>query len=173
MTRVYTSLVNTCTMALPQSFMNIVIIIHTVFIQIVAAATINFSLAWVRLLIKGGSYSRVAFINFGPILDGVIHENCSTEGWFSKTALRVIEIGSSKKLSRCSKTKPIPSSVTEQASALYLRSWSHPLNRVRACMRLLFLSRSSRSGYYSRCGFYSGIPSACTCLLFTHTKKGL
>ena len=52
----------------------------TVFIQIVAAPTINFSLAWVRLLIKGGSYSRAAFINFGPILDGVIHKNCSTEG---------------------------------------------------------------------------------------------
>ena len=53
---------------------------HTVFIQIVAAATINFSLAWVRLLIEGGSYSRAAFINFGPILDSVIHKNCSTEG---------------------------------------------------------------------------------------------
>ena len=49
-------------------------------IQRVAAATINFSLAWVRLLIKGSSYSRAAFINFGPILDGVIHTNCSTEG---------------------------------------------------------------------------------------------
>ena len=45
--------------------------VYTVFIQIVAAATINFSLAWVRLLIKGSSYSRVAFINFGPILDSV------------------------------------------------------------------------------------------------------
>ena len=49
-------------MALPQSFMNIVIIIHTVFIQIVAAATINFSLAWGaatnqgRLLFEGGFY---------------------------------------------------------------------------------------------------------------------
>ena len=52
---------------------------HTVFIQIAAVATINFSLAWVRL-IEGSSYSRVAFINFGPILDAVIHKNCSTEG---------------------------------------------------------------------------------------------
>ena len=39
-------------------------------IRIVAAATINFSLAWVRLLIESGSYSRVAFINFRLILDG-------------------------------------------------------------------------------------------------------
>ena len=35
---------------------------YTVFIRIVAAATINFSLAGVRLLIEGGSYSRTAFI---------------------------------------------------------------------------------------------------------------
>ena len=125
----------------------------TVFIRIVAAATINFSLAWVRLLIEGGSYSRAAFINFGPILDDVIHKNCSTEGWFSKTALRVIEIRSSKKLPRCSKTKPRPSSVTEQASALYLRSWPHPLNRVRACVRLLF-----EGGYY----FFRWVPGAAT-----------
>ena len=40
---------------------------HTVFIRIVAAATINFSLAGVRLLIEGGSYSRAAFIYFGGI----------------------------------------------------------------------------------------------------------
>ena len=39
--------------------------INTVFIRIVAAATTNFSLAGVRLLIEGGSYSRAAFINFG------------------------------------------------------------------------------------------------------------
>ena len=39
--------------------------IYTVFIRIVAAATINFSLAGVRLLIEGGSYSRTDFIYFG------------------------------------------------------------------------------------------------------------
>ena len=33
---------------------------HTVFIRIVAAATINFSLTGVRLLIEGGSYLRAA-----------------------------------------------------------------------------------------------------------------
>ena len=53
---------------------------YTVFIRIVAAATINFGLAWVRLLIEGGSYSRAAFINFGQILDAVIHKICSIEG---------------------------------------------------------------------------------------------
>ena len=37
--------------------------LHTVFIRILAAATINFSLAGVRLLIEGGSYSRTIFIN--------------------------------------------------------------------------------------------------------------
>ena len=37
----------------------------TVFVRIVAAATINFNLARVRLLIEGGSYSRAAVINFG------------------------------------------------------------------------------------------------------------
>ena len=45
--------------------------IYTVFIRIVAAATINFSLAWMRLLIEDGSYSRAALVYFRPILDGV------------------------------------------------------------------------------------------------------
>ena len=36
--------------------------INTVFIRIVAAATINFALSFVRLLIEGGSYSRAATI---------------------------------------------------------------------------------------------------------------
>ena len=35
---------------------------HTIFTRIVAAATINFSLVPVRLLIEGGSYSRAALI---------------------------------------------------------------------------------------------------------------
>ena len=42
-------------------------------------ATVNFNLAWVRLLIEGGSYFRVAFINFGPMLGGVVHKNHITE----------------------------------------------------------------------------------------------
>ena len=39
--------------------------INTIFIRTLAAATINFSLAGVRLLIEGGSYSMAAFSNFG------------------------------------------------------------------------------------------------------------
>ena len=42
------------------------ILCNTVFVRIVAAAAINFSLACVRLLIEGDSYARAAFINFGP-----------------------------------------------------------------------------------------------------------
>ena len=38
--------------------------IPTVFIRIVAAATINFAPSSVRLLIEGGSYSRAATIYF-------------------------------------------------------------------------------------------------------------
>ena len=133
--------------------MHVPVQIYTVFIRIVAAATINFSLAWVRLLIEGGSYSRAAFINFGPILDGIIHKNCNTEGWFSKTALRVIEILSSKKLPCCSKPNSRPSFVTKQASSLHLWSWPHPLNRVRACLRLLF-----KGGYY----FFRWAPGVAT-----------
>ena len=37
---------------------------YTVFIRIVAAATINFSPDRVRLLFEGGFYSRAALINF-------------------------------------------------------------------------------------------------------------
>ena len=37
---------------------------YTILIQIVAAATINFSPAWVRLLIEGSSYSRAALLIF-------------------------------------------------------------------------------------------------------------
>ena len=38
------------------------IYVYTVFTRILAAATINFSRAQVRLLIEGGSYSRAALI---------------------------------------------------------------------------------------------------------------
>ena len=68
--------------------------ICTVFIRIVAAATINFSLAWVRLLIKGGSYSRAVLL----ILDQYLTVNpqkivrCSKDDCFMKTAIQIIEI---------------------------------------------------------------------------------
>ena len=48
----------------------------TVFIRIVAAATINFSLAGVRPLIEGGSY-------FGAIPPPAIHKNSNAKTIFS------------------------------------------------------------------------------------------
>ena len=38
------------------------------------SAIINFSLVWVWVLIEDGSYSRAAFINFGPIPHSVLHK---------------------------------------------------------------------------------------------------
>ena len=43
------------------------IYVTIIFIRIVAAATIDFSLVGVQLLIEDGSYSRKAFIYFGGI----------------------------------------------------------------------------------------------------------
>ena len=96
----------------PHSACKRLLITITVFIRIVAAATINFSLDWVRLLIEGGSYSRAAFINFGPMLSGVVHKNRSTEDWLKKTSLWVIDVRLSEKLLRCSRIKPRLSSAT-------------------------------------------------------------
>ena len=42
-------------------------VLERALVQIVAVATINFSLAGVQPLIKGGSYLRMAFIYFGGI----------------------------------------------------------------------------------------------------------
>ena len=103
------------------------------------------------LLFEGGFYY------FGPILDGVIHKNCSAEGWFSKTALRVIETWSSKKLPCCSKNCLL--SPNKQARSTCDRDHTHLIeSRMRAAtisfaelqVWLLF-----EGGYYSRCGFYS------------------
>ena len=55
---------------------------NTVFIRILAAATINFSLAGVQLLIEGGSYLRAAFINFGVTSLGDIDTMTSFSGLF-------------------------------------------------------------------------------------------
>ena len=38
------------------------------------------------------AYSRAAFINFRLTLDGVLHKNCSTEDWFTKSALQAINM---------------------------------------------------------------------------------
>ena len=76
---------------------------------------------------------------------------------------RHIIIRPSKKLLRCSRTKLRLSSAMvcpERASVFHMRSWPHPLNRVRACVRLLFEGgyyffhwAPWRCGYYSMCGF--------------------
>ena len=55
-----------------------------VFIQIEAAA-INFSPAGMRLLIKGGSYSRAAFFIIPLGIINVID-------WFFRTAFQIIDI---------------------------------------------------------------------------------
>ena len=99
-----------------------------------------------RLLIEGGSYSRAAFIYFRPILDRVVHEDCSTEDWFTKIALREVDIQPSKKLIRCSRTKLRLSSAMvcpERASArsTYDRDHTHLIGFAHAC------------GYYSRAAF--------------------
>ena len=144
-------------------------IIYTLFIRIVAAATINFSRAWVRLLIEGGSYLRAAFINFGPIPHSVIRKNCSTEDWFMKTSLRVIDVRSSIKLLCCSRTELRLSSAivcpNERVHFTCDRDHTHLIDFAHACS---YYSRAAtisftelqvwllfEGGYYSRCSFYS------------------
>ena len=66
--------------AIPTSSFNSIqlffILVYTVFIQIVAAATINFSLAGVQPLIEGGSYSRTAFISEGYLCADPVVSSC-------------------------------------------------------------------------------------------------
>ena len=50
--------------------------------QIVATATINFSLAGVQLQIKGDYYLRAACINFRLISHSAVHSDCTTKDWF-------------------------------------------------------------------------------------------
>ena len=90
----------------------------------------NLSLAWIRLLIEGGSYLRVAFINFGLILDGVIHENYTTEDWLMKTAFWVIEIchqRSSHAAVESIQGCLLPCLGPELAITFQLQSWPHHL----------------------------------------------
>ena len=66
------------------------IIVTSIFTGIVAMATINFSLAQVRLLIEGGSYSRMSFINFRRYLAVPSTTTvASTQDWFLMTVLQV------------------------------------------------------------------------------------
>ena len=106
-----------------------------------------------RLLLEGG------FINFGLILDDVSPKNCSTKDWFTKKELCVINIRYSKKLPHSSRTGPGMSFAMvcpERVSAFHLWLWPHPLNRVCACVGLLFLSLSSRCSYYLRAATIQG-----------------
>ena len=123
------------------------------------------------LLIEGDSYSRAAFIDFRPILDSVIHKNFSTEDWFTEPILQVIDIWSSKKLPRYSRTKPRLSSamVWPQMSELERstcdRGHTHLIEFVHACgyyLRVATISFAElqvwllfEGGYYLGYGFYS------------------
>ena len=78
---------------------NKLVISSYLFIRILAAATINFSLAGVWLLIEGGSYLREAIINFGAIDLGDI----DTIDSFFMTDFRIFVIDDRKLSSR---TKP-------------------------------------------------------------------
>ena len=116
----------------------------TVFIRIVAAVTFNFSLAGVRLLIEGGSYSRTALIILERYLPlPSVHKNSN---YFFRTALWITEIWS--KISGHAALEPSqglfpPCFCLELTIIHHLQLWPHSLNRVRACVRLLF-----KGGYY-------------------------
>ena len=121
-----------------------------------------------RLLIVGGSYSRVAFINFGPIPHSVLHKHCSTEDCFMKTSLRVIDIRLSRKLLCCVRNEPRLSSAiilprtSECSSRAIVTTPTELTLRMRAATiqgRLLFLSLSSRCGYYSTAALIRGMAS--------------
>ena len=101
---------------------------------------LNFSLAGVRLLIEGGSYSRVAFINFRLILHGATHNNSTTEDWFMRAALQIMEIWSKKKLPHNRRTKPRWSSAmpNKQLFTACNRGHIHWIEFTHVC------------GYYSR-----------------------
>ena len=127
----------------------------TVFIWIVAAATINcWSAAtnWGWLLFEDVSYY------FEAIPPPAIHKNSNVKDHFFITSLRITEIW--KQISSL-RTKPRTSFAMLLLTIVHhLQSWPHPLNCVRACVLLLFaggyffillfLSQSSRCGYYSR-----------------------
>ena len=73
-----------------------------------------------------------------------------------KTALQVIKIRSSKSFHTTVESSQgclLPCFGPEQASAFHLQSWPNPLNRVRACVQLLF-----EGGDY----FFHGVSSVAT-----------
>ena len=75
--------------------------------------------------------------------------NSNAKDWFLRTALQIIIIWSKSKQPRCRRTKPWTSS-TVLLPRTNDQSCPYSLNCVCACMRLLFLSRSSRHGYCLR-----------------------
>ena len=109
---------------------------------------LNFSLAWVRLLTEGASYSRAAVIDFRSIPDSVIHKNLSTEDRFPKSALQVVNIWLSKKLPCCSieprqgRLLPWFCPRNELVRPTCNRGHTHLIQFTYAC------------GYYSRGGYY-------------------
>ena len=124
-----------------------------------------------RLLIEGGSYSRGGFLLIsGQYRTVSSTKKCSTEDWFMKNSLREIDIRSSKKLLRCSRTKPRLSSTiilprTSERVSTCDRDHTHLIDFAHACsdysraasipftelqVQLLF-----EGGYYSGCGFSS------------------
>ena len=80
---------------------NIHIWYNTIFIRTVTAANINFSLAWVRLLMEGG---------FNLIMTNTWKCKCqkivAQKTGLQRLHFRVIEIRSSKKLPHCSRKRP-------------------------------------------------------------------
>ena len=136
---------------------------NTVYIWIVVVATVNFSLAGVRLLIEGSSYSRVAFINLRAISPSAIHKKNNAKDRIMRTALQIFVMWLNNKHPRCCRTKqriPLPCFCLELTIIHRLRSWSYPLHCVRTCVWLLF-----EGSYNSGCSFYSnkyGIHT-CTC----------
>ena len=134
----------------------------TVLIQIVVTATITFSLAGVRLLIEGSSYS----INFGMIPPGAIHKSSNVKSLIYECCT-----------SNCQDM--IEKAAKQRTSSATLLSWTNdhsPLvivatpTKLCLCMhvatirgRLLSLLPKLQvqllfeGGYYSGCGFYSRI----------------
>ena len=133
-------------------------IAYTVFTRIVAAATINFSLVPVRLLIEGGSYSRVA----------LTISTCTKRQRNSRIALARVPFmrdyneRDSSEFSLASRSRD--SAMLMHASKSRCFRHAHQCGYYsRAALILHQLRLLFEGGYYSGCGYYSskyGIPIA-------------
>ena len=102
-----------------------------------------------RLLIEGGSYSRVTFISFGVIPLG----DTDTVDLFFRTDIQMFKLYD-REIS--SKTKPrtfLSCFCLKFMIVRGLQLWPHPLNYVCACVWLLF-----KGSYY----FFCRAPCAAT-----------